>query len=90
MTEFLNAFWPNLASTMLGVAFGMPIAPYINRQLANQHRKLEAVQHKSPLFKSTNVLIDALQYNISVLDHIAELSRARPYGYVVSKNFQAR
>lgn len=74
MSVFLNAFWPNLASTIIGVALGIPIALYLNRKLTKQSRLGEASRHAVLLASAIKVLFESFDYNIFVLHRIVELS----------------
>lgn len=74
MTAFFEAFWPNLAATVIGIALGVPIALYLNRQFTAHQRRLEEAEIRRHLHSAIDVLIDACEYNIKVLDSIRELS----------------
>lgn len=75
MTNFLNAFWPNLAATVIGVALGLPVALYLNRQLTKQMRAHEAAEKKRLLSDAISTLIESCGYNIRVLNNISDLAR---------------
>lgn len=74
MNEFISAFLPNFASTISGVVIGLPIALYINRNLMKQQLKYAEEERKERLSEAAYTLIDACQYNLKVLDNIAELA----------------
>ncbi len=74
MTPFLDAFWPNLAATVLGVVLGVPIALFLNRHLLERQRRFEAAETNRRLMNAIDVLAGACQYNIKVLDTMRELS----------------
>lgn len=74
MSNFFIAFWPNLVSTIIGVALGVPIALYLNRELTNQSRVHEATRQATQLASAADVLIESCDYNIRVLGAIATLS----------------
>lgn len=74
MSDFFVAFWPNLASTVIGVGLGVPVALYLNRQLTNQSQANEAARQASLLAGAAHVLIESCDYNVRVLRAIAALS----------------
>lgn len=76
MSAFFDAFWPNLASTLIGILVGIPIALLINRRLVEHQRKFEMIQKAQQLDDAIEVLIAACHYNIKVLDSIREDSLA--------------
>lgn len=74
MTGFLEAFFPNLAATILGVVLGLPAALYVNRRLtASQQRQQMASE-----VKRRNLVVDVLNgactYNTKILSRMAELA----------------
>lgn len=77
MSLFFDAFWPNLAATLLGVMLGIPIALFINRYFVEHQRKFESDQNKQRLSDAIEVLMGACQYNIKVLDSMRECSLVR-------------
>ncbi len=74
MAGFLDAFWPNLAATVLGVVLGVPIALFLNRYLLQHQRRFESAEMNRRLRGAIDVLVDACQYNIKVLNTMRELS----------------
>ncbi|MBC9072397.1 hypothetical protein IAI53_10525 [Thauera sp. CAU 1555] len=74
MTEFFLAFWPNLASTVLGVVLGVPVALLLNRRFLEHQQQLERTESSERLGSAVDVLVDACEYNSKVLDRIAELA----------------
>lgn len=39
MSQFLAAFFPNLASTLLGIVLGVPVALYLNNRLMHEQKR---------------------------------------------------
>jgi len=74
MSAFFDAFWPNLAATLLGVVFGIPIALFINRRFFEHQRKFESDQAARRLGDAIAVLIGACRYNVKILDSMCEAS----------------
>lgn len=74
MTEFFLAFWPNLASTVLGVVLGVPVALLLNRRFLVHQQKVERTEQSKRLGNAVDVLVDACEYNSKVLCRIAELA----------------
>lgn len=74
MSDFFIAFWPNLASTVIGVGLGVPVALYLNRKLTNQGRAHEASREASLLASAAHVLIESCDYNVHVLRAIVAMS----------------
>ena len=63
MNEFLQAFWPNLCATVLGVAFGLPAAVYVNRLLSATQRRHEATTEANRRDDAIDVLIRSCRWN---------------------------
>lgn len=74
MSSFFEAFWPNMAATLFGVVFGIPIALFINRHFFEHQRKFESAQTTRRLGDAIAVLVGACQYNVRVLDAMRECS----------------
>lgn len=72
LPAFLDAFWPNLAATLIGVVLGVPIALLLNRRLLHHQRQLEVADTRRQVHGAIDVLVDACGYNIRVLDSIAK------------------
>jgi hypothetical protein len=70
MSAFLDAFWPNLASTLVGIVLGVPIALAVNQQMLRHQRKLEVDDIHARVRDAIDVLSSACKYNIGVLDTI--------------------
>jgi hypothetical protein len=70
MTAFFDAFWPNLAATIIGVILGVPTALALNERVISRQRRLQASDHYRNVKNAIEVLVDACRYNIRVLDAI--------------------
>jgi hypothetical protein len=76
MAAFFDAFWPNLAATAFGVVLGLPFALYLNRRLSEHQSRLQTAETRQRLTAAINVLVEACEYNIRVLNNMTELSLA--------------
>jgi hypothetical protein len=76
MTAFFEAFWPNLAATIIGVVLGVPIALWLNGRILNRQRKLQIDDHHRQIENSLVLLISACTYNIRILDTMREEAQA--------------
>ena len=76
MTEFLEAFLPNLVSTILGVVLGLPVALFVNARLTASQRRHETLSERSQRNIAIDVLATSCTYNIGVLNRMAELALA--------------
>lgn len=74
MTTFWEAFLPNLAATILGVVLGLPAALYVNRRLTESQRTLQQAEKIRLRGDFANVLSSSCEYNMKVLNRMAELS----------------
>src|SRR4051812_4904854 len=74
MSGFLEAFFPNLAATILGVVLGLPVALYVNRRLTSLQHLRDAKAESTRRNRVVDVLVSACEYNAKVLDNIKELS----------------
>ncbi len=74
MSAFFQAFWPNLAATVLGIALGVPIALVLNRRIFEYQRRFETGEQYRRLCDAIDVLVGACEYNIKILDKMRELS----------------
>ncbi|WP_143502014.1 hypothetical protein [Pseudomonas sp. Irchel 3E13] len=70
MSPFLDAFWPNLVSTLIGVVLGVPIALALNELVLRRQRRLQVEDLRQQARDSIEVLVAACRYNIGVLDTI--------------------
>jgi|GEM_PF-5200998 len=70
MSQFLEAFWPNLAATVIGIVLGVPIALALNELVLRRQRKLQAEDQYRQVRGAIEVLVSACRYNIGVLDTI--------------------
>ncbi|SDT13362.1 hypothetical protein SAMN05216271_3689 [Halopseudomonas sabulinigri] len=74
MAEFLDAFWPNLAATAIGVVLGLPVALYLNRQFTIKAMETEVTESKKLLSDAITTLVESCVYNIKVLNNMNQLS----------------
>jgi len=58
-----SAFWPNLASTILGVAFGVPIALKLNRGNVTHAERVRAAAERARIVESLASLRRSLEGN---------------------------
>lgn len=72
MDEFLNAFWPNLASTVLGLIFGLPIALWTNRRIVAHAEGQKEREDKAALLHTLDVISRALEFNRTRLEHVLD------------------
>jgi hypothetical protein len=72
MDAFFDAFWPNLAATLVGIVLGVPIALGLNERVLERQRRLQAADERRKLKHAIDVLIDACRYNIRVLDTMGD------------------
>ncbi|MFZ3283952.1 hypothetical protein [Pseudomonas sp.] len=70
MLPFLEAFWPNLAATLIGVVLGVPIALALNELVLRRQRRVQAEDQHRQAIGSIEVLVAACRYNIGVLETI--------------------
>lgn len=74
MRGFLEAFFPNLSATILGVVLGLPAALYVNGRLTASQRRLQRASEVSRRNVVVDVLDTACKYNAKILDRMAELA----------------
>ncbi|UMR31995.1 hypothetical protein MJ904_07415 [Massilia sp. MB5] len=67
MSAFFDAFWPNLAATLVGIVLGAPIALAINQRMLSKQRRLQADDARAQIKDAIDVLVSACKYNIGVL-----------------------
>ncbi len=78
MTEFWIAFWPNLASTLVGVLLGVPLALWINRSVVTQGETARREGERLRVAHALRVLNKALTDNRTLLqDFAATLAASR-------------
>jgi hypothetical protein len=70
MSVFFDAFWPNLAATLVGVLLGVPIALALNQRVLSHQRELQLGDIRAQVRDAIDVLVSACKYNIGVLDAI--------------------
>jgi hypothetical protein len=74
MNEFLQAFWPNLCATVLGVVFGLPAAVYVNRWVSATQRRHEATTEANRRDDAIEVLIRSCVWNEKRLEAMRTLA----------------
>ena len=62
-TPFWDAFWPNLASTLVGAAIGVPVGLFINRQAVRFTERRALLAENKLLQRTLTALDAALQCN---------------------------
>jgi len=63
MEGFLNSFWPNLASTVIGIIIGFPVAVWLNKlALSNSVRKQQEAD-RVDLHRTLKVLGASIDHN---------------------------
>jgi hypothetical protein len=67
MNDFLTAFIPNLAATLVGVGLGLPIALWLNRLALRGAEKTSKRADAQRVDHALDVLISAMQINASLL-----------------------
>lgn len=73
MDAFLLAFWPNLAATLVGVVFGLPIALAVNRLALRGAEQTTKKAQAQRVDHALQVLISAMRANASLLRDCGEL-----------------
>jgi hypothetical protein len=73
LDKFLEAFWPNLAATIVGVVLGVPIAFWINRRMLAAGERAKLTDDKHQLTRSLEVIRDALNANHTQLTRLVAL-----------------
>ncbi|MBV7542870.1 hypothetical protein [Acidovorax sp. sic0104] len=71
LSTFFDAFWPNLAATLIGVVLGVPIALFLNERGMHRQRRLQVADMLRQTESAIDVLIDACKYNARLLDTVA-------------------
>lgn len=69
---FLDAFWPNLAATLIGIVIGVPVALLLNERVLHRQRKLQASDALRQVHSAIDILADACRYNIKLLESMAK------------------
>jgi hypothetical protein len=72
MDEFLKAFWPNFASTVLGLVLGLPLALWTNRLIISHGERLKRAEEQQRLTKALDTLTRALLFNRERLQTFAQ------------------
>jgi len=71
-TPFWDAFWPNLASTLVGAAIGVPVGLFINRQAVRFTERRALLAENKLLQRTLTALDAALQCNYEVLSLLVD------------------
>lgn len=69
---FFEAFWPNLASTVLGIFLGVPLALWVNKRMVSYGERLKAGERQQILNTALEMLGSALVANRDRLDILVE------------------
>jgi hypothetical protein len=70
MSAFFDAFWPNLAATLVGIVLGVPVALALNQRVLTHQRRLQISDMNAQVGDAIDVLVSACKYNSGVLDTI--------------------
>ena len=71
MNTFFDAFWPNLASTLIGIVLGLPLGLRINRKSVAQTEGVRRAGERLRVAHALKVLDKALTENRTRLDAFA-------------------
>jgi hypothetical protein len=71
-TPFWDAFWPNLASTLVGAAIGVPVGLFINRQAVRFTERRALLAENKLLQRTLTALDAALQCNYEVFSLLVD------------------
>ena len=63
MTGFWEAFWPNFASTLIGLLLGLPFALWTDRQITARSERRQRKEERNRLANSLDTLSRALSFN---------------------------
>jgi hypothetical protein len=72
MSDFWSAFWPNLASTILGVIIGLPAALWINRRVTQEADVQRQASERGAVAHALEILRLALGANKERLERYAK------------------
>lgn len=73
MNDFWNAFWPNFASTAVGVVSGLPAALWLNRQAIAHGEGVRTSADRHRLAQALSVVAEAIRHNSSNLDNLLKI-----------------
>lgn len=62
--SFWDAFWPNLASTLVGILIGIPLALWINRSVLAQSERARKAADQLRVAHALQVLEKAISHNL--------------------------
>jgi len=63
MAGFWEAFWPNFASTVIGLLLGLPLALWTDRQITARSERLKRAEEQQRLALSLDTISQALSFN---------------------------
>lgn len=72
MEEFWTSFWPNLASTVIGIIIGFPVAVWLNKLALSHAATKQAESDKADLHRTLNAIGDSIDHNIEKLNHLLQ------------------
>jgi hypothetical protein len=81
-TPFWDAFWPNLASTLVGAALGVPVGLLINRQAVRFTERRSLLAENKLLQRTLSSLYAALECNDEVLSLLVDKKKREAQGLV--------
>lgn len=67
-----DAFWPNLASTVIGLLLGLPLALWTDRRITARSEKRQRVEERKRLVESLDTLARALSFNRGRLKELTQ------------------
>lgn len=72
MEEFWISFWPSLASTVIGIIIGFPVAVWLNKLALSYTVKKQQESNKIDLHRTLNVLSASIDHNTQKLSHLLQ------------------
>jgi hypothetical protein len=73
MEEFLKAFWPDFASTVLGLVLGLPFALWTDRRIKAHAQKAERFAEREVLNRALDAIVEALNWNCGECEKLKDL-----------------
>ena len=67
MEEFWISFWPNLASTVIGIIIGFPVAVWLNKLALSYTVKKQQESDKTDLHRTLNAVGGSIDHNTEKL-----------------------
>ena len=73
MVTFWDAFWPNVASTVLGVILGLPAALWLNRQAVAHGERIRIASERAKVAQALSVVAQAMKHNAEQLTNLVTI-----------------